>query len=60
MADEHQTNALAYFQHTYTKMPCFDRLAARTTVFSNAYTLSAAIERSPLNVSAWAVCGLSG
>lgn len=40
MADEHQAAALSCLGHPCVKTPNLDRLAARGTVFSNAYTPS--------------------
>ncbi|MDF9301968.1 sulfatase-like hydrolase/transferase [Tritonibacter mobilis] len=40
MADEHQARALSSFQHPCVQTPNLDKLAARATNFSNAYTAS--------------------
>lgn len=40
MADEHQAGALSCLGHPVVKTPNLDRLAARGTVFQNAYTPS--------------------
>lgn len=40
MADEHQAAALSCLRHGVVKTPNLDRLAARGTVFENAYTPS--------------------
>jgi len=40
MADEHQAGALSCMGHSHVKTPNLDRLAARGTVFRNAYTPS--------------------
>jgi len=40
MADEHQACALSCMGHPIVKTPNLDRLAARGTVFENAYTPS--------------------
>ena len=38
MADEHQAGALSFLGHPVVQTPNLDRLAARGTVFQNAYT----------------------
>lgn len=40
MADEHQAGALSYLRHSHVRTPNLDRLAARGSVFLNAYTPS--------------------
>ena len=40
LSDEHQASALSTLDHAFVKTPHLDRLAARGTIFTNAYTPS--------------------